>query len=237
MQPILAVFLAFGTYPVVVIGLRFVHRLIHMSPEAERKLMHIAAGVCLLPLPWLLHSIWAAALLFSAFIFGPFYANRFVWSGRVFGRTLKVARKSLGGPMYGLGFFILFILARNTPLYYFISAAVLVFADALAAIVGIRWPLFPYRFLGSKKTFSGSLTFFTIAFLIIFSTLLFTSSNLVLPVLVVSIIIAALTTFVEAASPFGLDNLFIPLFVFAMLHSFHRGLYMLANNLLFGSFS
>ena len=236
MEPLLGFLLASGSYTMIVVGLRIVHRLFSMSPEAERKLMHVAAGTCLLPLPWMFHSDILAILLFSVFIIGPFYAKKFAWTNRVFGRTLDVKRKNIGGSLFGLGLLSLYALTQQTPLYYLIAAMVLVYADAAAAMVGVRWRIFPYRLLGSEKTFSGSAAFFIVASACIFLPLAVATPDFALPILLVSVIIAALTTFVEAISPYGLDNLFIPLFVFAMLHSFHHSLYVLASNLLLSGF-
>lgn len=88
-------------------------------------------------------------------------------------------------------------------------------ADGLAAVVGSRFGR--RRSAWQKKTVLGSLTFFAVSITIMAVALLFqpmVDEALVFNFLVV---VPLITTFLEYISPYGLDNLTVPVAVFLLL--------------------
>ena len=215
--PITGLIVIIGVFTFFVAALRWVYRLYPVSVEVERKVMHLVTGGCLISLPWFFHTIWAATSLISIIILGPFLVTLIPWTNKIFGRTLAVKRKNIGGPIFGVAFLILFFLAKDYRLYYLISALVVVFSDAAAAMIGIRYPFIPYEVLGYKKTISGSIAFFIVALFCVLIPLLLYSPYPAGWIWPIGLLITAVATGVEAFSPYGLDNFFIPLVVYFLL--------------------
>jgi len=81
------------------------------------------------------------------------------------------------------------------------------YGDGCAALIGTKFKLKEFIFFKNTKTVLGSITMFIISFIAIsILTLCFNQFSL-LNVLIVS----AVATIIEAVSPFGLDNLAVPI--------------------------
>ena len=88
-------------------------------------------------------------------------------------------------------------------------------ADGFAAVVGSRFGR--RRFAWQKKTALGTLTFFAVSILIMVIALLFQPVIDVELVMLYLVIVPLTTSFLEYISPYGLDNLTVPLAVFLLL--------------------
>lgn len=205
-----------ATFTVIVIGLKCASRLWSISAEMERKLMHIGNGLCCLSLPWLFTRWLPVVCLLSIVIFSPWILRTVPWAARVFGRAMHVSRRSIGAPLFGISFLLLFLLAHTHRMLYLAAALVLVIPDALAAMVGQTYPYYPFRILGGQKTLSGSLTFFITAWFCLLCVIMLMSDRWDLT-LWLSGLVAAMVTVIEAISGFGMDNLLIPLTVLGLL--------------------
>jgi phytol kinase len=90
-------------------------------------------------------------------------------------------------------------------------------ADGLAAVVGLKYGAKnAYRIAGNKKSIIGTFTFLIVSFTILTIYALH-FGTIGIPVILSSAVVA---TLIENISPFGLDNLLVPLLVALMLHGF-----------------
>jgi len=101
--------------------------------------------------------------------------------------------------------------STKEQIYYFLPVLIFILCDPLAAYVGIRTKWFPYHKKADSKTFSGSLSFFVGALLLSICIFSFQHNVSAVQVIFLSLMMAMATTIVEALSPWGLDNLFVPL--------------------------
>jgi phytol kinase len=197
--------------------LSYAVRRFRFHPEWTRKTLHIGMGVVSLWFPILFRDVWPVGVL-------AVLATAWLWSARrirplqnIFGAVLQDVRRQSWGEMYfAFAVALLFWLSQSigSMLLFLIPIAILTFADASAALVGVRWGK---RRLGSlNKTVEGSLAFFVTAFWVAKIALLF--SGIAWPLSVgLAIVAAVVSTVVEALVRDGLDNLLVPLAVFAVL--------------------
>jgi len=211
LQPIYGMAAIVGACISASVVLKRIYRKFPVPAEVERKVLHLIFGICL---------FWLVALLVSIIIFNPILLKIVPAANKLFSGTKKVERKSIGGSLFGIAFLLLFVLAQHHRLYYLISGLVIVFADTAAALVGKRYPWLKYEVWGMQKTLSGSLAFFVTALLCIYLPLLLIGHYQFLNIWVFGLMAAYTVTLIEAISPFGLDNLSIPLSVFFLLELF-----------------
>lgn len=166
------------------------------SAEARRKLLHVEMGVVTLGFPWFFSAAWPVILLacMSVAWFGLLRASRALEAR--FGPVLAAGgRDSCGAIWFVCGVCLTFLLSDGDAAAYCIAILVLTLADTAAALVGQRCGR-------TSKSVQGSLAFFSVAFGVSFLTL---------QALVPALLVALVTTAVEAALGSGLDNLFVPL--------------------------
>ncbi len=186
----------------------------------SRKIIHIGAGM------W----TWAIVLLFDHWYWGvvPFASfivlNYFFYRQRTFA-AMDGEKESPGTVYFALSITILFLLGwRNRPddqLHLILPAIMaMTWGDAMASLIGKYWGKRSFSVRGLQKTLEGS------AAMLIFSTLAIWGTLLILQhyqlssalagfnpfhLLGKSLIVASVLTGVEAVSPFGTDNLFVPM--------------------------
>jgi phytol kinase len=125
------------------------------------------------------------------------------------------------GPIYfPLAVLTLFALARSNVLLYLVPLLVLTFADAVAALVGVRYGKLKYEATGGRKSVEGSTAFFLAAFFSAHVPLLLASDLGRAETLLIGITFGLLLTMVEAVAWSGLDNLFLPLVGYLLLKTY-----------------
>lgn len=184
------------------------HYRFQSSAEVIRKIVHIGTGNVIL-LAWLLHvPAWlgiGASVLFSAV---TLLSYRFP----ILPFIDSVGRKSFGTFFYSLsiGLLIGYFWPRNLEFYAVLGVLSMSWGDGFAAIIGQRWGRHPYKILGMKKSWEGSLTMllitFTLALMILGSV-----QGVMWQVGVIAGAIALGATTLEAFSKLGIDNLTVPL--------------------------
>lgn len=177
------------------------------SPEIPRKLVHVAMGLAVLPLPWLpIHPLVvpiAAALTLLVLLLLRWLPGL----RATFGRALYgIRRPSFGEVCFPLAVALVYLLARDEPHAYVIPLLLLTLADPAAALVGTR--LGRVTTTGSK-TPAGSLAFFGVALVCSVGGLVLTGL-MIGSALMGGVLLAALSTEIERQSRLGLDNLFVP---------------------------
>ena len=181
-------------------------------PELSRKIAHVAVGVIALTFPWLFTAVEPVLAVVSAAV-AVLIALRTVPLLRsyVAPLILGVRRASLGDVYFPLAAVALFALAHGDLVFYTIPILTLTVADALAAIIGLRYGTVYYSTMHGRKSVEGSVAFLVVAFLVAHLTLLLASPVGRIESVLIASIFAVLVTLLEAVAWAGLDNLFVPL--------------------------
>lgn len=205
----------------VMAGLKLISARCHLHPETSRKAVHIAMGLVTLSFPWLFTSSWPVLLL-AALAIAALAGTRLIAPLRErFGGVLHgVERHSLGEVYFPLAVAALYLLSEGNHLLYVIPLLTLTLADAVAALVGVRYG--QHRFCTSEGTKSaeGSIAFFMVAFLSAHVPLLLLSDTGRADSLLIALVLGILVMLFEAVSVGGLDNLFIPLGCYSLLRRY-----------------
>ncbi len=187
--------------------------------EALRKLAHIGTGALAMSFPWLFSSLLPVAVVCGlSLLLLVVIATVPPLRARLGTSIHGVDRASRGEFYFPFSVAILFWLARGDKLLYVIPLLVLTFADAGAAILGTSYGRVAYSGVGGKKSVEGSVVFLTVAFLAVHVPLLLFSQLSRPQTLLVALDIALVATLLEAVAWRGLDNVFIPLGGFLLLH-------------------
>ena len=199
--------------------LQVLRRFVAITPEQVRKLAHLGTGALAISFAWIFSSRTsvfivcglAALLMLGIRHYAPL-------KRRMAGVLEDVGRKSHGEIYFPLSVALLFALARGSKLMYVIPLLVLTFADSMAALLGEEYGKHGYAGIGGIKSAEGSVSFFTVAFFSVHIPLLLFTELGRPETLLIAIDIALVVTLLEAIAWRGLDNLFIPLGVFILLH-------------------
>lgn len=174
--------------------------------EWTRKFTHMGSGAVVMSFPWLIESVWSVLVLAVAF-------GGILVGGKVTGLLSSVhdvERKTQGAYLYPLAVFGMFVLSDGDALLFCVPLAIMAVADTGAAIVGKHAGGTRYKVLDGERSLEGSLTFFGIAFAIAIGGLALAGEPGWPASLLVALVVAILTTSVEAVSVRGSDNVLIP---------------------------
>lgn len=183
------------------------------TKEYVRKTLHVSMGSICLSFPWIFQSGLVVSLL-------AFLSTSIIWiirycKGFVLGKMKSVicseSRNSYGELYFPAAIALTFAFCGGEPVLYIVPIAILTFADASSALFGIKWGKHPFKYLPFKKSYEGSLAFFFVSFMVSLFGLAAFGDMDTRHILMVSAMVAAFTTLIEAACPEGLDNLMIPL--------------------------
>lgn len=177
--------------------------------ETARKLIHFAHALAVAGWPIFI-GYWFVILAEVVFLAIVLVANEY----RLFHSLRKIGRKTWGEFFFPLG---VIILALLTPPTWLFAAAILLLglADAAAALVGKRFQGLSYVIYGHTKTVAGSSAFFVVAAIVMILVLYFSPMDIsTVKVWQVIILIPLMTTIVENISPWGSDNLTVPIAVY-----------------------
>lgn len=189
-----------------------------IDPELLRKGMHIGTGFICLSLPWLFATEWPVLAIALASGAGLVILRRLPADQEgVAGILHGVARRTAGELYFPLSVVLLFLLSHDEPLFYVIPLLVLTLADAVAALVGLRYGLSKYHAEDGQKSAEGSVAFFFVAFVASHVVLLLFTDMGRMETLLLACVIGLLVSMLEATAWSGLDNLFIPLGTWALL--------------------
>lgn len=176
--------------------------------EASRKTIHILVANW-----WLIAMIFFKTSLWAAFVPACFVLlNTLSYRFNLFSAMERgEGRGDLGTVYYAISLLILALFsfsAYGNPIIGGLGILMMGYGDGLAAVVGKKYPLGPYQLGDNKKSLSGSLTMFVASFLVGFLFLTVTDQS---QALVPALVLSAIATALEAITPWGLDNLTVPL--------------------------
>jgi phytol kinase len=188
-----------------------------LSPEIQRKMVHVATGLFaialpwILPEPWLVYSMLALSIVVMATLRLPALARDGIGSA-----LHGVERKSWGDFMLVAAVGTLYFLSGNAsnPVLYNLPLAVLTLSDAAAALAGSTYGRIHYIIEDGQKSIEGSVIFFLVTWILAMVAILLMSDVSRPNVALLSLLTAAFATTVEADSWRGFDNYFVPIGVF-----------------------
>ena len=212
-----------GSFAALIAGLHALRAGGAANPELLRKLLHIGMGVVSLSLPWLFDTPWPVLFMASLFCLG-LLGGRFSpgWRRIADGIVYGVRRNSFGDLCFPVSIAALFLVSARDPVTFSIPVLIMTLADAAAALVGTRPGAHGFRRPGREKSIEGSVAFFIVALPCAYLPLRVWSGGGRVAMLLLSLNLALLATFVEALSWNGLDNLTVPLAVFLLLRMLRR---------------
>lgn len=188
-----------------------------LHPELQRKAVHIGMGLLVLPLPWIFDRAWPVVAL-AALAVAALLVLRIHPSLRGVGSVLSgVSRVSLGEVYFPIAVAVLFALPRESWIFYVVPLAILALADAVAALIGVRYGTLAYLTSEGTKSVEGSVAFFFVAFLAVLIPLLVWTQVDRVETLLIAATVAFLVMMLESVAWRGLDNLFVPLGAYAFL--------------------
>ncbi|MEM9796397.1 MAG: hypothetical protein AAF919_07905 [Pseudomonadota bacterium] len=182
-----------------------------LSAEVQRKLVHIGTGLYAMTLPWLFTDRWPVLVLiaFTLVVMAVLRLPALAKGG--IGETLHgVERQSWGDILLALAVLVVFLLADGQAILYILPLAILTLADAAAALTGSRYGRVFFPVEDGHKTLEGSVAFFIVTLILSMVCLLLLSDVSRGGVILLSVIVAAFATQVEAESWRGFDNFFLP---------------------------
>lgn len=204
--------------------LKLVQQSVEIHPELSRKIIHITMGLVTLSFPWLFDAtwpVWTLGILSAVMLVG-------IRSVRALNQQLGsvlggVKRESWGEIYFPLSVCLLFTLsqkAADSHLLYVLPLLVLTFADAVAALIGVRYGNWHYTTLDGKKSVEGSLAFLLVAFFSVHIPLLLVSDVGRAETLLIGCLLGMVAMMFEAITWRGLDNLILPLACYFLLKAY-----------------
>jgi len=180
------------------------------NSESIRKTLHIFMGTLTLSFPWIFQAPWPVVTLSifaSLFICLVKVSNMRAWAPVVCAR----GRSSIGEICFPLAVGLVYLLAGGSQPLYMIPVAILTFADAGSALIGMRFGRRRFHTADGIKTTEGSLAFALIAFVAAAIIISLTGPLPAAQCLALAGIVALIAMLFEAISWKGLDNLLVPL--------------------------
>ncbi len=219
MNPWLGIAMVLACLGGTFLGLQQLGKRLSPHPEVLRKLMHVLMGLLAAMFPWIFKELWPVLLL-SGLSLPALLIVRSGAAGSLQNVLHGVKRASWGELLFPIAVVLLFTLARDNALLYSLPILILAVADAVAALIGIFYGRIHYSTLEGHKSVEGSVAFLFVTFLTAHIFLLLFSDVGRLESLLIGSLIAVVVMMVEASAWRGLDNLFIPVSVFALLQTY-----------------
>lgn len=203
--------LVVGILCVAMSVLSFIKKRFGCEPELIRKALHVLMGLVTLSFPFIFRETWPVAVLSIVTAVTLSFVGKLNMLDS-WGCVLKAdGRRSYGHICFPLGIGILYTLTAGDTLLFCIPVLILTLADAVSALVGIKYGAHKYFTVDGAKSTEGSLAFFTFALL---GTLIPLDLFASLPAdvtLFVSLIMGILAMLFEGIAWRGFDNIAIPL--------------------------
>jgi len=194
-------------------GVKLLQQRCGLMPETTRKLVHCLMGLSTLSFPWLFDwQIWPVvglAVLSIAMLTA--IQNLPPLQTRLSSVLNAVERDSWGIMLFPVGVVLVYALAERQLLWYVIPVLLLTLADAVAALVGVRYGTWHYDTSDGRKSWEGSSAFLLTAFLSVHIPVLLFSPVDRAESLLMAGVVALLVMWIEGIAWCGLDNLLIPL--------------------------
>ncbi len=214
----LNIILALGPIAIILFVSEILWRKKKLKGEKARKFVHILAGI------WF--AFWPAYLpMDGIFVLGCLAFFLLVYSRytKLFHAIYAVRRRTYGDLFYAVSIIICALLARE-PWIFTVSVLLMSFADGMAAIVGRYWGegnrYFVFGFKELQKSCVGTITYIVSCVAIITIGLAIGGDSAISQnILLAFIVLPIMCTVIENISPYGFDNLFVPIFSTILLNT------------------
>lgn len=179
-----------------------------LSNEGTRKLIHIGVSNW-----WIIAMIYFDNKLHASIVPAIFIVINYLSYKLSIIKSMERegSKNDLGTVYFPISLLILvFITFGNFSQPYIGALGILImgYGDGLAAVLGKKYGKNKFYLFGNEKSFAGSLTMFLASFIVSIIILgIYSPYNLLFN----SFCVAIFATIIEAISPFGLDNLTVPL--------------------------
>ncbi len=186
-----------------------------ISGEVSRKVVHIIIGSFIAFWPFFMsfHTIQILSLALLSVMILSKYLN-------IFGSIHGVGRATFGELLFPVA---IGLVATVTSSEWIFAAAILhmSLADGCAGLIGVHFikGRGAYKIMGQTKTLIGSLVFLVISAIITAWVVLGSSAGFSQSAWPVVIWLPLAATLLESISPYGLDNLLVPVFITLVLSS------------------
>lgn len=209
-------------YGVILLLGEVIYRTLKRGPLVSRSFSHLAAGLITLPLPWLFTSHWWVLLLAIQSCLVLWFTKRI----KILPSHHLIAGNSLGSYLFFASVYLCFVASIFTGRkeLFVIPLLVLSFSDVAAALIG--------RTIGKRtirkranlnnehKTVAGSSAFFITALLVLILSFYYLLQWNFASVFPLALLLAIISTAVEAYSPYGTDNFFVPFTILIIMQIF-----------------
>lgn len=180
--------------------------------EWPRKAVHIGCGLLSLMLPRFVSSPWVVAGMAAAFAGFCLVGGR-----RGYLRCIGSDRPSVGGELYPIAIFLVFVMAGGRTWLYVASIVTMALADAGATLIGMPYGNNRYKVADESRSLEGSAVFLALAFICMFLPMWRLGGFGAARSTLAAGLGAVLATAIESVSLRGFDNLLVPVGVCAAL--------------------
>lgn len=190
----------------------YFRRKYELSNEVSRKLFHVIAGSLAALWPFYMSYRYVVTVEIL-FVISALVSRKLGWWKWLY----DVGRTSWGEIFFALG---VIVAALLEPPHWIYAIAILevAIADAAAALIGLKYGRNnSYNVFGQVKSVAGSLAFYAVSLAIVIAVALISPATMGQNTFICILILPVLTTIAENFSPFGLDNIFVPLIVIGFL--------------------
>jgi dolichol kinase len=212
------ILLALAPVAIILLLSEFLWRKKIVKGERARKFIHILAGT------WM--AFWPQYLSFrSIIILGSFAIVLLIISRlmHLFHAIYAVKRRTYGDVLFAVAI-VLCGLAGQEQWVFSVSILLMALADGGAAVVGRFWGIYNQYFVfglhSLRKSVAGTLAFIVFAYISIVIGWFLGGDEVIRGNLVVVLLLLPFgAALIENITPFGLDNLFTPLFATLLLNT------------------
>jgi len=181
--------------------------------ETTRTAVHVGSGLLALGLPYLFRSPWPVILMAIAFA-GAMIASE---AAGLLGSIHDVRRQTIGALLFPIGIAAAFALSGGQAPAYPIAVLALGLGDPAASFAGRRFARRYASIWATRRSIEGSAGAFIVSTAITAIVLLGAGGHGAPPLLATSLAVGVAVALAEAASPYGLDNLAIPVVAASMI--------------------
>ncbi len=202
-----------------------------LNSEIIRKILHIGSGIGGLTLPFIFEKKSSVIILGAVFLVLLISIRIVKHNVAGFKKVLETKnRKTFGDIYFIISIMGLWLVSSDDKVMYALPLIILMFSDAFAALIGEFYSKYKFNTGFGVKSIEGSVTFFLTTYFICINFFLFFSDIESINIVLVSLLLSILTMILEIISWNGLDNLFVPFFVYLFLR---LNLYLTAQELMY----
>lgn len=207
-------------YGIVLLMGEAIYRLFKRGASWSRSFAHLAAGLISLPYPWLFTSHWWVLIL-------AIQSSLVLWITHRLKKLPshhRIAGKSAGSYLFFASLYLCFIASSYTGRkeLFVVPMLVLSFSDVAAALIGRRIGKRSIQRRktdgGTGKTLEGSSAFFIITLIVLFLSYYYYIQWNLAASISMALLLTILSTTIEAFSPNGTDNIFVPFTILIIMY-------------------